>query len=538
MTTLLLPNNDNGSMNNTARDAEGDEEKFIELLVEKRSQLRVKRDFKAADEIRNELAFKHKIFFTDSDNNKWIKVDAKWQSNEKRKCLLWSHRKLAYCKRQTVNNNIDVANKFFCSICIKKHKLNGRIPCPLDPRHNCLLSKIPSHLRFCQSKPGNNHINSFHQKNKKEIQIYQTLKKNVNNLIRIALILDDVLKRKLYGANSDIGTLSKCNSNDDEMQACNYIHKLYQSLPEIPYEYLVDSNLEEKIKMHTIAKVKRKHKFQQASIAKHTMVLNSSNGKSINNNDANEKVTLIEYCSGKGGLSKMILDINNENNSKEYKNFSTVILIDRLNSRNDVLNSPSMIDATRNINTIRVNNDISNVNLNLYMRTKKSCAVGKHLCGAATDLSLKCYSNAMLSANNDSNNKNATSIDGTNQKQQPNDEIRISGSLAFAMCCHHLCTFDTFINRELLQKYGIERGEFLLLRRLATKCRCHPKKVETLSAHKAKAKAEVGVLAKRLFNECRRSWLSNKEGWKNVRLVKYISKDITPENTLLVGKYN
>ena len=144
----------------------------------------------------------------------------------------------------------------------------------------------------------------------------------------------------------------------------------------------------------------------------------------------------------------------------------------------------------------------------------------------------------MLSANNDSNNKNATSIDGTNQKQQPNDEIRISGSLAFAMCCHHLCTFDTFINRELLQKYGIERGEFLLLRRLATKCRCHPKKVETLSAHKAKAKAEVGVLAKRLFNECRRSWLSNKEGWKNVRLVKYISKDITPENTLLVGKYN
>ena len=566
----------------------------IERLVKQRSQFRALKQYKQADAIRNQLAFKYKIFFIDSDNDKWIQINTKWTNNESKKCLLWSHRKRSYCNKDIANKNgnddinNNISTNFYCQHCIEKFNIIGRIPCPLDTRHNCLLTKMPSHLRFCQSKPGNNHINTHHEHKKQEVQIAKTLKKNINNLIvpenispneitkamsnvnilyllskRIALILDEILllQRKknidVYNNQKNDDEIKNYNNkainnydennattptNKIEMEACMYIHKLYQNLPEIPYEYLVDKNLEIQIQQNTIAKVKRKHKFQQASIAKHTMLINNHKVNNIKNKSA----TLIEFCSGKGGLSKMVLDINdnntkNNNNNDDDKNkcnnktkivkmidFSSVILIDRTNTRNDVLNSPSMMNATKNIETIRINNDIANVDLQKSLKTQNSCAVGKHLCGAATDLSLKCYSNAMMCNNNNNNN---------NEEIDNHNDIKKSGSVTFAMCCHHLCTFDTFINSNLLQKHGIERGEFLLLRRLATKSRCHPKKVETLSAHKAKAKAEVGVLAKRLFNECRVAWLKNCNGWKNVRLIQYVSKDITPENVLLVGKY-
>ena len=60
------------------------------------------------------------------------------------------------------------------------------------------------------------------------------------------------------------------------------------------------------------------------------------------------------------------------------------------------------------------------------------------------------------------------------------------------------CTFETFINKHTLQKHGIEQGVFVVA--------SHGNKVPypqvvVLNAHKAMAKAEVGILAKRMFNE-------------------------------------
>ena len=33
-------------------------------------------------------------------------------------------------------------------------RLRCRSPCPFDPRHSILLTKLPGHLRLCQLKPG------------------------------------------------------------------------------------------------------------------------------------------------------------------------------------------------------------------------------------------------------------------------------------------------------------------------------------------------------------------------------------------------
>ena len=50
----------------------------IERLIKRRSQFRALKQYKQADAIRNQLAFKYKIFFIDSDNDKWIQINTKW----------------------------------------------------------------------------------------------------------------------------------------------------------------------------------------------------------------------------------------------------------------------------------------------------------------------------------------------------------------------------------------------------------------------------------------------------------------------------
>ena len=517
-----------------------DEAQHIMNLVEQRKAYRENRQFQEADKIRVELAYNQKVFFTESDNDRWIKIDTSWKDNQSKTCNVWSHRKRSFCKRKVVNQSNEnfelstsnVCENFFCRICIDKHGLVGRIPCPLDPRHTCLLTKIPSHLRYCQSKPGNNHINNHNNKCKKSKRV-EPLEINVNNLILDTGITPDeiveasndmrvlfaVTKRMVLVLN-DIcpGIFEELQLMHDpatEMDACNYIHEVCQSLPKLPMEYFLDDELKNIVKSKSIAKSKQKHYFQQASIAQHTMATNEH----FEGIHKDEEFTLVEYCSGKGGLSKMVLDIYEK---LDLDHFTSVILIDRINSRKDVLNSPWMISATKKLDTIRINDDIANVDLKVHLKNENSCAVGKHLCGAATDLSLKSY---------------CTTVQEEVGAQNTAITPKTRGSISFAMCCHHLCTFETFISKHTLQKHGIEQGEFLLLRRMVTKCRCHPQVVETLNAHKAMAKAEVGILAKRMFNECRASWLKKQRGWSNVRLAKYVPEEITPENTILVGRY-
>jgi hypothetical protein len=112
----------------------------------------------------------------------------------------------------------------------------------------------------------------------------------------------------------------------------------------------------------------------------------------------------------------------------------------------------------------------------------------------------------------------------------------------------------------LLQRHGIGKGEFSLMKRLATKYRAHPLRggggrggrgrrpreqvaqeewrcrTCTPAAQLAAARAELGIFAKRLLNEGRASWLRRQEGWKSVRLVRYVDEETTPENTLLLGR--
>ena len=532
----------------------------VDGLIKLRNKCRDERNFIEADRIRNRLAMRG-IFLRD-DGDSW--VASKAQHTVPRKCRRWVHRRKDYCNsllattssvgsQQTEDE--DISEYFFCPECRSKLELLGRCPCPFDERHSCLLTKMPSHLRLCQSKPGVSFLKTGEKKQAE--QVVAMLPSNRHNLLlsagvtqadistgmrdikllhalseRMASAFDEIfgthLKKDIFGAAHDEGDVAQLSDN---------IRSLFDSLPPIPMEANIDSSVEKEIVGRTASKAKRKHSVQQASISEHLNQLWLPNGVGVR---SRKRVAIVEFCSGKGRLSKMILDIANFRRERKggcgegfaHGNgieFSPIVLIDRTEARHDALNSPT-IAQSEHVKSIRLNSDISNVNLSsveLLHESKHISAVGKHLCGVATDLSLKCYCAGLQR------------YPGTSCLHGP------IGSVTFAMCCHHLCCFDQYVNVGLLQRHGIERGEFLLLKRLVTKYRCHPNETQTVAAKLAGAKAQMGVMGKRLLNEGRKVWLKGNSvvlddsglqcGWKKVRLVRYVAEEVSPENTLLVG---
>jgi tRNA:m4X modification enzyme len=90
-------------------------------------------------------------------------------------------------------------------------------------------------------------------------------------------------------------------------------------------------------------------------------------------------------------------------------------------------------------------------------------SLSKHLCGSATDLTLACLSKFQLS------------VGDANQVNQGTDGILI------ALCCHHRCTFDSYINLDYLERLGIHATEFDWIARMSSWATCGERESDTTS---------------------------------------------------------
>ena len=118
--------------------------------------------------------------------------------------------------------------------------------------------------------------------------------------------------------------------------------------------------------------------------------------------------------------------------------------------------------------------------------------------------------------------------------------------LAFAVCCHHRCTWNDYLAPSWLERHGITEQDFPKMTRLARLAhsqygqrRRQAKKPSTTRApstaraRAAAARAELGHLCKRLLDEGRLSWLRSR-GWDG-RLVRFVARETSPENVLLLA---
>lgn len=93
---------------------------------------------------------------------------------------------------------------------------------------------------------------------------------------------------------------------------------------------------------------------------------------------------------------------------------------------------------------VNIQDNISN---NIATATK-IVGIAKHLCGAATDISLRCLS-------------------GYQQDVQGGVEGAI-----ITVCCHHACSFTSYINPEYLEKHSISQRDFGFLSVLSAWATC------------------------------------------------------------------
>lgn len=118
---------------------------------------------------------------------------------------------------------------------------------------------------------------------------------------------------------------------------------------------------------------------------------------------------------------------------------STVLLVDKASLRHKKDNK---IEDRTSVQRIRA--DISDLDLDKLEAAQLAeniVAVGKHLCGGATDVTLRCLLNG-------------------------NQIRKCVKGIVIAMCCHHQCTWRPFVGKTFLLNNGITQNEFEIMTKM------------------------------------------------------------------------
>ncbi|GFZ04478.1 methyltransferase [Actinidia rufa] len=180
-----------------------------------------------------------------------------------------------------------------------------------------------------------------------------------------------------------------------------------------------------------------KHVLQQASILGNLEefgVLKNS-GEHISRDNYDSSVpAVIEFGAGRGYLTQMLADCYG---------IKKVFLVERKSYK---LKADRSLRQKESLILERLRIDIEDLNLNAVesLQGIPYLAIGKHLCGPATDMSLRCCLGKKCPQG---------------QVARVNTDSNLRG-LAIATCCHHLCQWTHYINKSYLSNLGITKDIF------------------------------------------------------------------------------
>jgi len=155
-------------------------------------------------------------------------------------------------------------------------------------------------------------------------------------------------------------------------------------------------------------------------------------------------------------------------------------------------------------------------------------AYGKHLCGAASDLSLRCI---------------ASWVSGSKSAQ--------FCGISIAVCCFHRCEWRSYVGKQWLRSFGFTKEDFAVLRTLpswnvsglpdadaeeAAAAAAALKEADSIAGAEtlsAPERRRIGMMARHVLVAGRVQFLK-KLGFE-ARVVTYCPEDISPENLLLLA---
>ncbi|KAI4331888.1 hypothetical protein L6164_016838 [Bauhinia variegata] len=288
-----------------------------------------------------------------------------------------------------------------------------------------------------------------------------------------------------------------------------------------------------------------KHVFQQASILGNleiSGVLNTSQRRKLSECEKSDKEedgvpAVIEFGAGRGYLTQMLVDCYG---------IKRVFLVERKSYK---LKADRSLRQNERVTLERLRIDIEDLDLSAVESLKgvSFLAIGKHLCGPATDLTMRCCFPEYRKDNNEHYNAN-----------------KYFQGLAIATCCHHLCQWKHYINKKFFLNLGMTKEDFHAITWFTSwavdanhdsdladiaNCRSHLQSMvkekcdgyesgaeKVLANVKAVEPASLGFTfkCKRIIDMGRLMWL--RERGLDSQLLRYVPLSISPENHLLIAK--
>lgn len=273
------------------------------------------------------------------------------------------------------------------------------------------------------------------------------------------------------------------------------------------FDEFVAGTIETNFKEHEILAEELANEAYGSEKRKHLLQTSSIIGIMKDQDFLKANTCYIEYGAGKAALTFWLASaIKTLENAK-------VLVVDRASHRHKKDNQIRDRDLVE-----RIRADIADLDLKgLKIPSKYESLVGvsKHLCGAATDLTLKCMVQGNL------NNVKSTNF-------------------IICVCCHHRCSWSTFVGKEWFILNGIDKKVFNIMIKIVSWCTCgdglNRDKIRTNEKEsERKEKEQIGWKCKRLIDHARLKYMNDNN--YDSKLSFYAEKSTTLENVCITGKY-
>ncbi|KFK30737.1 hypothetical protein AALP_AA6G020700 [Arabis alpina] len=419
------------------------------------------------------------------------------------RCSFWLPKKKRSCANTRLESSVFCGNH--------SQRLEGEwIPCPIDPSHSVLKENLEGHVKRCPLLKQTVALSGqcFYEKGinggneeGEEVVVTSEMKRNLVYSMSVSKFYE--LVKKIEDVHSGVDIEDSYLSPE----ACNiWFNKEIDR--KIPFQ--------------------EKHVLQQGSILGNLEKIGVLKKYNKNVEGRDDSVSaVVEFGAGRGYLTQMLADCYG---------VKKVYLVERKSYK---LKADRSLRQKENLVLERMRIDIEDLNLNAVeaLHGVPYVAIGKHLCGPATDLSLRCC------------------------LSRQDGESPVLKGLAIATCCHHLCQWKSYINKEYISSLGMSKDEFHIMTWFTSWAVDDdhgsnlPEETDLLASNakeeeeveddslssveevvkkmKPMERAVLGFKCKQIIDSGRMKWV--KQHGLHSKLVKYIPASISPENTLLIA---
>lgn len=367
---------------------------------------------------------------------------------------------------------------------------DARVPCPLDPKHTVKQRDLSVHLQKCNARPAEIH-DPWYVKDMNAMLNQATQEENEGSVSELAESLDETeIYTKLFSV----------------------LEQYTKKVPELERKVQTHAGLDEWLQK----KENQKHLLQQSSLVAAMQEAGLLSNKKF----------YVEFGCGKAELSRtvnacVVFDYKKitqqETVSKQNYGYGLIDRgVNRMKMDNKIISDCEGTALDPQIKRSRI--DIQHLALDEFMASMPEAtslvAISKHLCGAATDLSLKLIMNAV---------KSRELLDG----------------MVVAMCCRHVCDYDQLLpqSRKYLTQHDVkDASEFGVLKKIVSWAVCGKREGQEdnhASGYNYEERERLGLVARRLIDDSRVYAINELMPGHVAELFLYADKTSTLENHCL-----